>query len=157
TAVFLPQQAVLGGAWRPLPTLTVVADLTWVDWSSYVNPSASLTTDLALQIPPDLRGFMLPATPMPAQIVSAAFNDTFVPRVGVRGRRVPAAAARPAPALRAGYRYDASRVPNQGGVTNFLDSNRHGVSAGAGVSIGGLRPVLGGGVTLDAHADVQFL
>lgn len=153
TAVFLPQQGVLGAAWRPLPSLTLAADLTWIDWSAYVNPTAQLRTGLTLEIPPGL-GFSAPAIPPGTEPVAANFHDTFVPRAGVEWRRNLGLHTL---ALRGGYRYDPSPVPEQLGGTNFMDANRHVVSAGAGLSLRGLRPTLGGGLTIDLHADLAIL
>jgi long-chain fatty acid transport protein len=153
-AVFLPQQAVAGAAWRPVRGLTVMADLTWIDWSAYVNPSAQLQVGLDLRIPPGITGLMLPALPPPTQVVPARFNNTFVPRVGVEYQRDVGVHT---VAMRVGYRYEASPVPDQTGPTNFLDSNRHAVAIGAGVVVRGLRPVLGGGLVFDVHGEGQFL
>ena len=51
--------------------------------------------------------------------------------------------------LRAGYVYEATPVPPQTGATSYLDSTRHLLSAGAGVKVQGLDPVLAGGLRLD--------
>jgi long-chain fatty acid transport protein len=152
-AVFLPQQAVLGAAWRVRPNLTVMADLTWIDWSSYINPTAQLVTALSLQIPPDLANLSLPATPPAVVRRDAAFHDTLVPRVGVEWRTEVGVHGL---AVRGGYRYDPSPVPDQTGPTNFMDASRHVLSAGAGFTLRGLRPVVGA-LVLDVHADVQLL
>jgi long-chain fatty acid transport protein len=153
-AVFLPQQAVLGAAWRPREDLTLVADVTWIDWSAYRNPTAQLRTRLDVQIPPGLGNFMVPATPPAQQALEADFRDTLVPRVGFEWRAPVAAHTL---ALRGGYRYDPSPVPDQTGATNFMDANRHVLSAGAGLTVRGLRPVLGGALVFDVHADLQLL
>ena len=153
-AVFLPQQAVAGASWRPLPGLTVLADLTWVNWSTYVNPSAHLDVGLDLRIPPEVTGLMVPSLPPPTEVLPANFHDTFVPRVGVEYTR---GVGRHSVSARVGYRYEASPVPEQRGGTNFLDSNRHAVSIGAGIVVRGLEPVLGGGLVFDIHGEGQFL
>ena len=41
-AGFDTAQAVLGVAWRPTEDLTLVADLTWINWSAYQNPTARI-------------------------------------------------------------------------------------------------------------------
>jgi long-chain fatty acid transport protein len=153
-AVFLPQQAVFGAAWRPIQGLTVMADLTWIDWQAYQNPSAQLGVGLNLQIPPGVTGLMIPALPPSTRVVPAGFHDTLVPRIGIEYRRDIGLHTL---AARAGYRYEASPVPDQTAGTNFLDSNRHAVSLGAGIVVRGLRPVLPGGLSFDVHGEGQFL
>ena len=153
-AVFVPQQAVLGAAWRILRNLTVVADLTWANWSAFQNPSSHLSVDLTLHVPPSLTGIPIPAIPMPATVADANFHDTFVPRVGVEWR-LPVNVH--TVALRAGYRYEASPVPDQVASTNFMDANRHVIAAGAGVMIRGLQPIIPGGISFDVFGEVQLL
>ncbi len=153
-AVFLPQQAVFGAAWRPVRGLTVMADVTWMDWSAYRNPSAQLGVALDLRIPPGVTGLMVPALPPSTVVVPAGFHNTFVPRVGVEYQRDVGLHTL---AARVGYRYDASPVPDQVAQTNFLDASRHAVSIGAGIIVRGLRPALGGGLTFDVHGEGQFL
>jgi long-chain fatty acid transport protein len=155
TAIFLPQQAVLGVSWRPVPSLTLVADLTWVNWSAYVNPAASLDARLDIVVPPSLAGQVRINPPAPgATVVPAGFHDTLVPRFGVEWRRDLGLHTL---AVRGGYRYDASPVPREQGPTNFMDSDRHVVSMGLGFMLRGLQPTIGGGLTFDAHADLQLL
>jgi long-chain fatty acid transport protein len=154
TAVFQPQQAVLGAAWRPVESLTIVADVTWVNWAAYPNPTAQLGVSLDLNIPPSLSTLHVPAVPPPTAVLPANFHDTFVPRVGAEWRYDVAGNT---VAIRAGYRFDASPVPDQTGGTNFYDSNRHVVSLGLGYLLRGLRPVLAGGISIDVHGEVQVL
>jgi long-chain fatty acid transport protein len=154
TAVYLPQQGVFGLAWNPRSDVTVVADVTWVNWAAYFNPTALLTASLSLTIPPGLGNFRSPTVPPPTAVLPAAFHDTFVPRIGAEWRRGVGVHTF---ALRAGYRFDPTPVPDQRGATNFMDANRHVVSLGAGFVLRGLRPTLAGGLSFDVHAETQFL
>lgn len=156
TTAFLPQQGVLGAAVRPIPGLTLVADLTFVNWSRYENPTANVDFALAFERPPGTEGIPVPMIPPQPRPSPAAFHDTFVPRLGAEFRRALDAANTYVLAARAGYRYDASPVPNQGGPTNFLDSNRHVVSAGVGFTFRG-GPTRESSISLDLHGDVQIL
>ena len=57
------------------------------------------------------------------------FKDIFVPRIGsefVVNRHVT---------LRAGYCYQASPVPDQTGITNYADADKHVISAGGEVRV----------------------
>ncbi len=154
-AVSLPQQGVLGVSWRPRRDFTLDVDLTWINWSAYVNPTANIRVALDLQVPPELSSFRIPATPSPTPVVPARFADTFVPRVGVEFRRDVGVHTL---AFRGGYRFDASPVPDQmARATNFMDANRHVVSFGTGMMFRGMRPTLAGGISVDLHADLQVL
>lgn len=153
-AVSLPQQAVVGIAWRPRRNLTVVSDLTWIDWSAYDNPTAYLQSSLELEIPSGITGFTPPAIPPSQPVRPAGFHDTLVPRFGIEWR---SAWREHTVSLRGGYRFEASPVPDQTGDTNFMDANRHVFSAGAGFVFRGFRPVIAEGLSLDVHADLQWL
>jgi len=59
--------------------------------------------------------------------------------------------------LRAGYVYERSPVPPQTGLTNFVDTDRHTLSLGAGLVLSALKPVLPGSLTLDLHAQLSVL
>ena len=95
---------------------------------------------------------MIPPTVTPTP---ARFHDTVVPRVGLEWRHDPGAAS--LAALRAGYRFDPSPVPDQTGITNFLDSNRHVISAGGGFTIREDPGAILARISLDLHGDVQLL
>ncbi len=145
---FLPAQGVLGAAWTPIPALTLVADLTYVNWSRYVNPTANLDVTVRFDIPPALN-IQAPVVPRPDVVQEPRFRDTLVPRFGVEWRRPVRIHEL---ALRAGYRYDASPVPEQvARETNFMDSTRHVLSAGAG-----MRFQLPGSSTRSLRADIVF-
>jgi long-chain fatty acid transport protein len=105
---FQPRQVVLGAVWRMAPNLRVMADLMWVQWSRYENPTASLDVALDLTIPPGIPGLRQPTVPQPPVREAMRFGDTFVPRVGLE---VVTPAGRHSLAFRLGYPFDASPVP----------------------------------------------
>ena len=58
---FLPQQVVVGGSWAITDRLRTTLDATWIDWSAYVAPVATL--DANLVIPPPPSGWPATVTP----------------------------------------------------------------------------------------------
>jgi long-chain fatty acid transport protein len=155
---FLPQQLVVGGSWRVLDDLRANLDMTWVNWSAYVPPVASL--DVKLDIPPPAGGWPAgitpPSVPAAARIVPISMHDRVVPHIGVEWRAV----ARPKweAFLRGGYEYDKSPIGPQTGVTNYIDRDRHAVSFGAGVLVRPtFRAELPHEVRLDAHVQLSEL
>ncbi len=154
-AAYQPEQWVLGGAWVINPRWRVMVDLTWARWSSYENPTSSLTTSLDLRIPPELTGTLrVPSIPPSAAREPTRFHDTLVTRVGAE---YTAPVGRHSLSARAGYAYDPSPVPEQPGVTNFVDSDRHVVTLGGGLTLRRLGAVLPGALSFDAYAAVQIL
>ncbi len=148
---FLPQQAVLGGAWRVARDVKATFDLNWIDWSAYVPPVASL--DVVLDIPPPVGGWPAtiqpPQVPAKARIVPLRMHDRVVPRLGVEWRAV---ATRHADVFaRAGYELARSPIEPQAGATSYVDRDRHTGSIGAGVTAHGLSRWVPGAVSLDAH------
>jgi len=142
--MFIPRQLNLAGAWTR-KRLRVELDLTWYDWSSYQSPVSSTATEFDAD-PPE--GVMIN---LPEANVSAPedprFKDRLVPRIGAE-YAFPLGALFELP-LRAGYAYEATPVPPQTGTTSYLDATRHLLSAGAGMKVQGLDPVLAGGLRLD--------
>lgn len=143
--MFIPRQLNLAAAWSP-NRLRLELDLTWYDWSGYRSPVSSTTTEFDAD-PPEGVVINLPEAPTAPPPKDPRFRDRVVPRVGAE-YTLPLGAQLELP-LRAGYVYEATPVPPQTGDTSFLDSTRHLLSAGAGVRVGGLDPVLAGGLRLD--------
>jgi long-chain fatty acid transport protein len=150
---FLPQQVVVGTSWRPIDDLKVNADLTWVDWSAYESPTAYTFAQLEADVPPEL-GLELPGVLLPVKVRDPGFADRAVPRVGIEWYvpditdsdgevlvRVP---------LRAGYVYEHTPIPEQSGITNFVDADRHTPSFGVGVEVAPLR------LSMDLHGAVSI-
>ncbi|MDP3278803.1 MAG: outer membrane protein transport protein [Deltaproteobacteria bacterium] len=129
TAVFLPQQAVLGLRWTPRRLLTLLLDATYSNYAAYANPTARFDVSLQLTPPPGLN-IPIPALPPGLIPTPARFNDTLALRVGVEQR---VQWTKDTLALRVGYRFEPTPVPAQTGRdTNFLDSDRHVISLGVG-------------------------
>lgn len=150
-----PEQWVLGGAWVINPRWRVMADVTWARWSSYENPASALRTSLDVTVPPELAGSLrVPALPPTAPREAARFHDTLVPRVGAE---FTAPVGRHAAHVRAGYAWDPSPVPDQPGLTSFIDSDRHLVTLGAGATLRGLGSVFDGALHVDVYAAAQIL
>jgi long-chain fatty acid transport protein len=143
--MFIPRQLALAGAWTR-KRLRLELDLTWYDWSSYRSPVSSTSTDFEAD-PPEGVVVDLPEAPNVPPPEDPRFNDRLVPRIGAE-YTFPLGAQLEVP-LRAGYVYEATPVPPQTGSTSYLDATRHLLSAGAGMKVQGLDPVLAGGVRLD--------
>jgi long-chain fatty acid transport protein len=147
---FLPQQVAAGVALRPDERTTIALDATWVDWSAYRSPTARVFYDLELDI--QLESFEVPPIPPPSLVVPARFHDTLVPRIG--GERAFPVGSGVTVAGRLGWAYEPTPAPPQTGITNFVDADRHHVTAGAGVELTGIAPVLPGPLRIDVHAHV---
>jgi long-chain fatty acid transport protein len=128
-----------------------------MNWSAYQPPVAKI--DVNLDIPPPPGGWppsiTPPTTPAPTKIVPIGMHDTVVPHLGVEWRAL--ALAKVEGFVRGGYEYAKSPIPAQTGVTNYVDRDRHSVSAGLGLRL--LAPLreLPGDVRLDAHVQYSVL
>lgn len=134
----LPHEVALGVQVKPLPTLTLVADVTWYDFSTFHYSSPDVTVYGADD---ELR---------PAADV--AMKDTWAPRIGAEWQALPWLA------VRGGYAYVPSPVPAQEGATNLLDADRNVLSLGAGFDLS--KETLGGALerlSIDVHAQVALL
>ena len=121
-----PNQVALGLALRPRSNLLVATDVTWADWSDYIDP--------------------LWKTP------GRRFRDTYIPRVGIEyGHRTGLA-------IRAGYSFQASPVPEQTGSSNYLDNDKHVVSIGLGYTFSkSPLPIWKKPITLDSYIQYHQL
>jgi Outer membrane protein transport protein (OMPP1/FadL/TodX) len=154
---FLPQQFVFGGSWLVTDDLRAALDVTWVNWSAYVPPVASL--DVHLDIPPPPggwpNGITPPQTPAKTRIAALEMHDRAVPHLGLEWRALATRAWEGF--LRAGYEYDKSPIAPQTEVTNYIDRDRHAMSFGlGGRALSPLRE-LPGDVRLDAHVQLSEL
>jgi long-subunit fatty acid transport protein len=163
---FQPQQVVAGFSFQAIKHLHANLDIGWVNWSAYESPTAKTTAHLEATLPPGVN-IELPEDPKAVDVVPPAFEDRFVPRLGleyvlgfgsvrkVSGRDEPAKAFEVP--LRLGYAYEASPVPPQVGRTNFVDADRHTVSLGTGFVLNAPFAILPGSLRLDAHAAISVL
>jgi long-chain fatty acid transport protein len=148
---FLPQQAVLGGAWQPSRDLRASFDATWIDWSAYVAPVAQL--DVVLDIPPPAGGWPSnitpPESPSIPKIEPLRMHDRIVPHLGIEWRAL--ASRKVEGFVRGGYEFAKSPIEAQTGVTNYVDADRHTVSVGLGTTVHDLAHELPAAVSLDVH------
>ncbi|MBN8612314.1 MAG: outer membrane protein transport protein [Deltaproteobacteria bacterium] len=153
---FVPQQVSLGGSWSPTPDFRLNLEVTWVNWSAYVSPVGRSEIELTIEVPAALRDrirvpdAIVGTTPQPA-----LFEDRFVPRIGAEGTffRERMVALRG----RGGFYWEHSPVPNQMQLTNLADSDRFVFSAGLGMRLDDLRPLLPGFLQMDFHFQYSFL
>jgi long-chain fatty acid transport protein len=154
---FLPQQVVAGVSWQPLESLHANLDATWVNWGAYIPPVSHTTT--TLNVPPPAGGWPAgikpPTAPAPTLVLPIEVHDVVVPHLGVEWR----ALATPTweGFLRGGYEYARSPIGSQTGETNYVDRDRHSVSAGLGFRIIAPGALLPGDVRFDAHAQLSVL
>jgi long-chain fatty acid transport protein len=154
---FLPQQIAFGASWDPRPDVTVDLDVTWVNWSAYEPPVTRVTADtkiIGTGVPPGL----IPDKAAPIEVVPANFHDRFVPRIGAEWR-LPLGPKELGHklALRAGYSYEKTPIPEQRGVTNYVDGDRHALSAGLGLVMHHVLDELPGDLRFDVHAQLSIL
>jgi long-chain fatty acid transport protein len=154
---FLPQQLVVGGSYSITDDLKANLDVTWINWSAYEAPVAALNVNL--DIPPPKGGWppniTPPTVPAPTKVVPIAMHDRFVPHVGVEWRAI--AQPKWEGFVRAGYEYAKSPVPEQTGLTNYVDRDRQSFSAGLGVRLVAPIAELPGDVRFDVHAQYSDL
>lgn len=141
--LYTPRQYILGTAVDILKDLTGSFDLIRTDWSGFPNPSAHIS----LSSPDPLINQSLPGVPAPPD---PNFSDTLSQRFGIEYRLnlIPQIKT----ALRAGYGFSPSPVPDQTGESNFLDSDRHTFSGGVGV----VFPIPWGLIAKPVEAGLHF-
>jgi long-chain fatty acid transport protein len=153
---YVPQQISLGGSWSPIPEFRINAEVTWVNWSSYVSPIGTSDITLQLDLPPSLGDLIrVPGNIAGTRPIAARFSDRFVPRVGAEGlafedRHV-------AIRVRGGFFYEQTPIPDQTGLSNLVDTDRWVWSAGLGFALTDLRPLLDGTLSFDLHLAYAYL
>ncbi|MFI5288392.1 MAG: OmpP1/FadL family transporter [Polyangia bacterium] len=143
---YTPQKVSLGAAIDLDPSLTVSAELDWVDWSAFEGALPDLRVLAALGISPPLVQALFP---------SPRFNDVWTPRLGAEWRHD--LSPRVGFSARFGYAYEHSPVPPQTGLTSFADNDRHIVALGAGVELRRLLSFLPRPVRLDVALQLHEL
>ena len=111
-----PQQVSLGGGWQPAPAVKLAAQVDWTEWSQI--------HELAIRFP---------AMPAIDQVYPEAWRDSWAFRLGGEY------AASSAVCVRAGAYFDSDAVPDRTIERQYLDSNKLGIAAGAGVRAAGWR------------------
>jgi long-chain fatty acid transport protein len=153
---YVPHQFSFAASVDPIPQLHIAFEVTWLLWSLYQSPIGSSQIDLRITVPPELAGtIMVPDTFTQGEPMDAFFSDRFVPRIGVEYEAYRDADI--AFDARIGYFYENSPAPEQTGYSNLVDTDRHAFSAGLGLELFGLRPVLPGSLALDAHFQYSYL
>jgi long-subunit fatty acid transport protein len=148
--LFQPWQLQAGMSARLHRALLVSIDLAYVRWAEFPVPVSQLDLDVDVGQFNDMLKL-----PRSRTYPGADFHDIVVPRIGVEWRALD----RPRVGLdvRGGYAYEASPVPEQIGESSFADSDKHTFSAGLGVEVRRLGPVLPLPLSLDAHVAVTVL
>jgi long-chain fatty acid transport protein len=144
---YSPRQVIFGWAWKPGDRVNLSLDLAWLQWSQFKDA----TLDVDLKVGPN--GAAVPFQ----RVLDPGFSDTLVPRAGIeyiakRWSLFPLSDQAEL-ALRGGYYFVKSPVPEQTGVTNFLDSDSHVFSAGLGLA---LRSLFGSTRALKLDGHFQF-
>ena len=147
---YSPRQVTLGWAWKASQRVYLSCDLGWLQWSKFDDA----TMDMTVKIGPN-------ESEVPFQrVFDPGFNDTVLPRVGIeylaKQWSLFPLADRVELKLRGGYYFVKSPVPEQTGITNYLDSDSHVFSAGLGFA---LRDLFGTtrALKLDCHFQLQHL
>jgi long-chain fatty acid transport protein len=145
---YTPRRVSGGLAVDVLRDLTAYAQVVWWGWSGLPRTSADLTVqaNLGLQIPL-----------VSAVLGAPQLHDTVSPRMGLEWRRrlKSPGEATWAPAglqlaVRGGYAFEPTPVPDQRAAASLVDNNRHVVATGAGLSYRPPGAVLSEPLSLDA-------
>jgi long-chain fatty acid transport protein len=115
-----PREAVVAAMYSFRERLVVEVDVTWMDYSNYQVSTPKYEFEEEV---PDWVKTLLSMNNFP----DPEFKDIFVPRVGTEFM------VNKYFTLRGGYYYQASPVPDQRGITNYVDADKHVISIGGGV------------------------
>ena len=125
---YSPRQATLGWAWKPGKRFHVSLDLTWLQWSKFQDATMKMLVRLVDSVDVPFQDRLDPG-----------FHDTLLPRAGIEYLVKTLTGLSWAEAielkLRGGYCFIESPVPEQKGVTNYLDSDTHVFSCGLGAAL----------------------
>jgi long-subunit fatty acid transport protein len=139
---FLPQQVVVGASFQRIPRLSANLDFVFVNWAAYQSPTAVTTANLQVDLPAGLGSLIsLPPNPKPVTLIPPGFQNRLVPHIGVE-YVIPVAG---------GLRH------LDGDPTNYIDTDRHTVSLGTGLTLNAPGSVLKGSITLDVHGAFSIL
>ena len=124
-SLYMPEQYVFGTSYRLSERILASVDISYNKWSEFPDPNLDIEVDMEIPI--------LPITFQNSEKIEPNLHDTITVRAGIES--VPYASEGMDLIARAGYFYDPSPVPAQSGITNYLDTDRHVFSAGAGVKV----------------------
>ena len=148
--LFQPWQLV-GAAAARFSRLQVSFDLTFARFSEQPVPAAEFALDLDIGQLTDLVKL-----PKSKAYPSVGFHDLLIPAVGLEWRALDGMGPLSMDA-RAGYRYEASPVPDQVGEESLGDADKHIFSLGLGAELVGLTKVLPRPLNLDAYVGLTYL
>ncbi len=134
---FTPHRVNAGIAVDVTEELTLTGEIGWQNWAAFEGGVPDLRVIVALGISPPL---------VPALFPEDNFKDTLTPRVGAEWQ---APIGRADFAVRAGYAYEPTPVPEQTGLTSFADNDRHIVGFGLGLTLRAFEPILTRPVSFD--------
>jgi long-chain fatty acid transport protein len=145
--LFSPRQVALGIAYEESSWL-VAMDVTWLQWSRFPAPTATLDFDL------DLGGlpFQIPPQPVPGD---PGFHDIMTLRLGGELRAHQGHWGELE--LRLGYGLEPSPVPEQRGHTNYIDGLKHTFSFGLGLALSDLAPLMHRGLEFNLSLQAIWL
>jgi len=115
-----PREAVVAAMYSFRERLVVEVDVTWMDYSNYQVSTPKYEFEEEV---PDWVKTLLSMNNFP----DPEFKDIFVPRLGTEFM------VNKYFTVRGGYYYQASPVPDQRGITNYVDADKHVISIGGGV------------------------
>lgn len=147
TNLFTPRQLALGVAYEAEDWLVTV-DLTWYQWSRFPSPTALI--DITFDLPG--LDFSLPPIDAP---LDPGFRDILSPRVGGELTVIDSEFA--ALTLRAGYGYEPTPAPDQTGITNFVDNDKHTLGVGASLVLSNFSDVFPRPIYLDVAGFGLFI
>jgi long-chain fatty acid transport protein len=147
--LFQPWQ-LTGGLRVSHRRFTLLYDLTFARWSEFPVAASQLTVGLDI-------GVFNNQVHLPGSRVypGAYFHDIVIPHLGVEARVLE----RPSLALdvRGGYSYEPTPVPEQIYDSNLADTDKHTFSAGLGLELPRLQPLLALPLDLDFHVALTVL
>lgn len=154
-ANYAPRSATLGGGLEIFEQLELLVDVQYVFWSEAPPPFVSMRLDLdgealrrlglgeALDVPSEQQD-RVPA--------DSGFVDTLNAKVGLEWRLLDDAVA-----VRAGYQFRPTPVPDQTTGTNIVDCTAHVVGAGAAVDVPARWMNLPNPVVVEVTGQTQIL
>lgn len=107
---FSPNQVAVGAAWDVIDDLTLLVDVSWLEWSAFQDAFLVATANGAAV----------------GNRVRSGFDDIIIPRLGVELQTTSSTM------LRFGYFYHPTPAPEQDGATNLIDNDKHVFSLGLG-------------------------
>lgn len=117
---YTPAEFVLMGTFRALKQFTFSGDIARVKWSGYSSPYGS----------GNINSYVIGSRQS-----TANFKDITVFRFGMQQEVVVGNGFLRKISYREGYQFHPSPVPDQTGDTNFVDNDRHMISAGIGFAV----------------------